>query len=105
MIVAILFDVTTKRFHPTWMTYSPFPSDDGSGPCRYRSRGHHTDGLDTLAGAQEAADTLAGKLGASIVFRSRVMPVEIGDGFHFTHIFPPEPREECWGVPADQAAA
>jgi hypothetical protein len=45
---AILKNTATGRFHPIVFRYAPTPSDDGTGPSRYKSRGHHTDGFDTL---------------------------------------------------------
>ena len=52
---AILKNDTTGRFHPILFRASPRPSDDPEPGrnCRHRSSGHHTDGFDTQAEAEE----------------------------------------------------
>ena len=60
---SMLHNKLTNRYHPILFTGSPRPSDT-EGECnRYRSRGHHTEGFDTLDEADEFAKTDAERLG------------------------------------------
>ena len=47
----VLYNVETGRHHPVVFRPAPRPSDDGP-VIRYRSRGHHTEGFDTLEQAK-----------------------------------------------------
>lgn len=46
----ILKNMETSRFHP--ISFRPAPMPSGAAP-RYKSLGHHTDGFDTLDGAED----------------------------------------------------
>lgn len=61
LIWAMLHNTTTDRWHPILFYESPLPGPPQPGkPIRHRSKGHHTEGLDTReeALASIEADTL-----------------------------------------------
>lgn len=65
-IVGMLHNQASGRFHPILFYYAPPPSGDlDSGARRYRSKGHHTAGLDTREAALVAAQALANQTGAT----------------------------------------
>lgn len=67
-IVSILHNQATQRFHPILFAYAPPPGGDQEGGARrYRSRGHHTAGLDTWDEAVAQAHDLVGRAGASVL--------------------------------------
>lgn len=63
--VLIQHALDTDRYHPAYYRLAPFPGGVDGGPVRYKSRGHHTTGFDTLAEAQASAVILAAELGLS----------------------------------------
>jgi hypothetical protein len=60
-VMNILHNVNTNTYHPCYYYEAPMPggkSIDEQGFLRYKSKGHHTSGFDTLEKAQEAAKNL-----------------------------------------------
>jgi hypothetical protein len=55
MIFGMLHNTKTGRFHPIVFRQAPMPSgvDTDFGMMRHKSKGHHTDGFDTIEAAQE----------------------------------------------------
>jgi hypothetical protein len=53
-VAGVLENVSTKRFHPIVFIPAPMPggADETLSAQRYKSKGHHTVGFDTLNEAQ-----------------------------------------------------
>jgi hypothetical protein len=60
--VSILHNTKENRFHPIYYTEKPLPSYSGEDAMRFKSRGHHTNGLETLDLARKDAADLGTKL-------------------------------------------
>ena len=54
MIGGILHNTKLDRYHPIWFCPAPMPSDADTdyNMLRHRSKGHHTEGFETLELAQ-----------------------------------------------------
>lgn len=66
MLITIRRNTVTGRFHPFVWSPSPLPGPDQSPVLRYKSRAHHTTGLETLEAAQmEAREGIAPKIAAT----------------------------------------
>ena len=64
MLITIVRNVNTQRYHPFVWRPAPLPSDDHTplSALRYKSKCHHTAGFPTF----EEAQTSARELGANI---------------------------------------
>lgn len=63
-VVQIQHDQTTGRFHPAYYALAPLPGPASADAkfLRYKSRGHHTTGFETLEEAQQDSLPVAAHL-------------------------------------------
>jgi hypothetical protein len=62
-IIAMVYDVTNKRWHPIIFDEAPLPGPpDEAKPIRHRSRAHHTAGFDKREDAVASAEDMKLKM-------------------------------------------
>lgn len=64
--IAIAFDHAGARFHPIVFRDAPFPS----GGDRYKSKGHHTEGFESMEDAQQESQNIAANIGYPLEMRT-----------------------------------
>lgn len=67
----MLFNINTRRYHPILFHGAPFPGGVDAG--RYRSHGHHTNGVDTLEEAIEWIKINSTKIVGGVKYYTPIM--------------------------------